>query len=84
MSILRAIHESSNDGVVKAEAVVGVVFSLEVTEPLYAPGLVAVPLFDGLEAGGVIDVGIRETPRLASVPLGGDLVDPFPGNVLET
>jgi hypothetical protein len=75
---------SLNDGIVEAEAVVGVVFGLEATEPLQAPWFVAIALFDGLEAVGIVDVGIRETPRLASVPLVSDFIHPFPGSVLET
>lgn len=58
-----------------------VVFSLKATKSVQAPWLLTVPLLDGLEAIGVIDVSINWPTRLTSVPLVSDLIGPIPGSL---
>ena len=55
------------------EAVVWVVLGLEALQPLDVLAFVAVILLEGLEARGVVDVGIDRAVRLAGIPLFTDL-----------
>ena len=73
-----------NNGVVKPEAIIRVIFSLETAKPLQPPRLMPVLLFKRLEPIGIIDIGIRKTIGLSAIPLAHNLIRPLPRRVHET
>lgn len=55
------------NGIVIAERVFGIVFSLERTQPLEPPRLVPINRLNRLVAKGIIDIGILPAARLVAV-----------------